>query len=216
MNWQLVKWYSKAHSVLQQRKTAAKPASESRLPNNSLLALENIWLPWSSHSIFISVFLFRAPTKMTTKAPTFTQPLQSVVALEGSAATFEAHISGKASYDHFCLFVLQLSLQTHGKGNRICRAPDSLGHTSARQFKFFHVFILSSHTCSLPVFMVVGSGSKCTGGAHIKQAQHLGKQGSFTALCHPCSEKHCRTMLNREHLVLLSILLLLDKDVISV
>lgn len=32
---------------------------------------------------------------MTTKAPTFTQPLQSVVALEGSAATFEAHISGK-------------------------------------------------------------------------------------------------------------------------
>lgn len=33
---------------------------------------------------------------MTTKAPTFTQPLQSVVALEGSAATFEAHISGKA------------------------------------------------------------------------------------------------------------------------
>uniref|UniRef100_A0A670HZL9 Ig-like domain-containing protein n=1 Tax=Podarcis muralis TaxID=64176 RepID=A0A670HZL9_PODMU len=31
---------------------------------------------------------------MSTKAPTFTQPLQSVVALEGSAATFEAHISG--------------------------------------------------------------------------------------------------------------------------
>ncbi|XP_024059815.1 titin isoform X2 [Terrapene carolina triunguis] len=31
---------------------------------------------------------------MTTKAPTFTQPLQSVVALEGSAATFEAHVSG--------------------------------------------------------------------------------------------------------------------------
>ncbi|XP_039185113.1 titin-like isoform X4 [Crotalus tigris] len=31
---------------------------------------------------------------MTSKAPTFTQPLQSVVALEGSAATFEAHISG--------------------------------------------------------------------------------------------------------------------------
>lgn len=38
---------------------------------------------------------FRVPVKMTTKAPTFTQPLQSVVALEGSAATFEAHISGK-------------------------------------------------------------------------------------------------------------------------
>uniref|UniRef100_D4A8Y1 Titin n=1 Tax=Rattus norvegicus TaxID=10116 RepID=D4A8Y1_RAT len=31
---------------------------------------------------------------MTTQAPTFTQPLQSVVVLEGSAATFEAHISG--------------------------------------------------------------------------------------------------------------------------
>ncbi|XP_031816253.1 titin isoform X4 [Sarcophilus harrisii] len=31
---------------------------------------------------------------MATQAPTFTQPLQSVVALEGSAATFEAHISG--------------------------------------------------------------------------------------------------------------------------
>lgn len=39
--------------------------------------------------------VFRVPVKMTTKAPTFTQPLQSVVALEGSAATFEAHISGK-------------------------------------------------------------------------------------------------------------------------
>uniref|UniRef100_A0A8D2DK51 Titin n=1 Tax=Sciurus vulgaris TaxID=55149 RepID=A0A8D2DK51_SCIVU len=31
---------------------------------------------------------------MTTQAPTFTQPLQSVVVLEGSAATFEAHVSG--------------------------------------------------------------------------------------------------------------------------
>lgn len=40
-------------------------------------------------------FACRVPVKMTTKAPTFTQPLQSVVALEGSAATFEAHISGK-------------------------------------------------------------------------------------------------------------------------
>lgn len=45
-----------------------------------------------SNYVFIS---FRVPVKMTTKAPTFTQPLQSVVALEGSAATFEAHISGK-------------------------------------------------------------------------------------------------------------------------
>nr|6SDB_A Chain A, Titin,Decorin,Titin [Homo sapiens]6SDB_B Chain B, Titin,Decorin,Titin [Homo sapiens]6SDB_C Chain C, Titin,Decorin,Titin [Homo sapiens]6SDB_D Chain D, Titin,Decorin,Titin [Homo sapiens]6SDB_E Chain E, Titin,Decorin,Titin [Homo sapiens] len=31
---------------------------------------------------------------MATQAPTFTQPLQSVVVLEGSTATFEAHISG--------------------------------------------------------------------------------------------------------------------------
>ncbi|XP_069876144.1 titin-like [Dipodomys merriami] len=31
---------------------------------------------------------------MATQAPTFTQPLQSVVVLEGSAATFEAHVSG--------------------------------------------------------------------------------------------------------------------------
>ncbi|XP_032711907.1 titin isoform X2 [Lontra canadensis] len=31
---------------------------------------------------------------MTTQAPTFKQPLQSVVVLEGSSATFEAHISG--------------------------------------------------------------------------------------------------------------------------
>lgn len=45
-----------------------------------------------SNYVFVA---FRVPVKMTTKAPTFTQPLQSVVALEGSAATFEAHISGK-------------------------------------------------------------------------------------------------------------------------
>lgn len=32
---------------------------------------------------------------MSTQAPTFTQPLQNVVALEGSAATFEAQVSGK-------------------------------------------------------------------------------------------------------------------------
>ncbi|TDH06469.1 hypothetical protein EPR50_G00113800 [Perca flavescens] len=31
---------------------------------------------------------------MSTQAPTFTQPLQSVVALEGSAATFQAQVSG--------------------------------------------------------------------------------------------------------------------------
>ncbi|KAL4656694.1 titin-like isoform X1, partial [Arapaima gigas] len=36
----------------------------------------------------------RVSTTMTTQAPTFIQPLQSVVALEGSAATFEAQVSG--------------------------------------------------------------------------------------------------------------------------
>ncbi|RVE57825.1 hypothetical protein OJAV_G00203040 [Oryzias javanicus] len=36
----------------------------------------------------------KVPTNMSTQAPTFTQPLQSVVALEGSAATFEAQVSG--------------------------------------------------------------------------------------------------------------------------
>ncbi|MEQ2203417.1 hypothetical protein XENOCAPTIV_029751, partial [Xenoophorus captivus] len=37
---------------------------------------------------------FWVPSVMSTQAPTFTQPLQSVVALEGSAATFEAQVSG--------------------------------------------------------------------------------------------------------------------------
>lgn len=37
---------------------------------------------------------------MTTQAPTFKQPLQSVVVLEGSTATFEAHISGKLTRAH--------------------------------------------------------------------------------------------------------------------
>lgn len=39
---------------------------------------------------------------MSTQAPTFTQPLQSVVALEGSAATFEAQVNGKK---HACLWL---------------------------------------------------------------------------------------------------------------
>ncbi|KAL7882204.1 hypothetical protein AOLI_G00090530 [Acnodon oligacanthus] len=43
------------------------------------------------HQLLLSCLV---PTTMTTKAPTFTQPLQSVVALEGSAATFEAQVSG--------------------------------------------------------------------------------------------------------------------------
>ncbi|KAF7641869.1 hypothetical protein LDENG_00269960, partial [Lucifuga dentata] len=36
----------------------------------------------------------KVPIIMSTQAPTFTQPLQSVAALEGSAATFEAQVSG--------------------------------------------------------------------------------------------------------------------------
>lgn len=43
---------------------------------------------------------------MTTQAPTFKQPLQSVVVLEGSTATFEAHISGKLAHHRFALFSL--------------------------------------------------------------------------------------------------------------
>lgn len=43
---------------------------------------------------------------MSTQAPTFTQPLQSVVALEGSAATFEAQVSGK-NVPHFAIPLLQ-------------------------------------------------------------------------------------------------------------
>uniref|UniRef100_A0AAV2K2F2 Ig-like domain-containing protein n=1 Tax=Knipowitschia caucasica TaxID=637954 RepID=A0AAV2K2F2_KNICA len=47
-------------------------------------------LPWASPPA--SLYQQGAIT-MTTQAPTFTQPLQSVVALEGSAATFEAQVS---------------------------------------------------------------------------------------------------------------------------
>ncbi len=48
---------------------------------------------------------FRVPSTMSTQAPTFTQPLQSVVALEGSAATFEAQVSGK-NVSHFAIPLL--------------------------------------------------------------------------------------------------------------
>jgi len=41
---------------------------------------------------------------MSTQAPTFTQPLQSVVALEGSAATFEAQVSGKNNHFPFRMY----------------------------------------------------------------------------------------------------------------
>uniref|UniRef100_A0A672QCN7 Ig-like domain-containing protein n=1 Tax=Sinocyclocheilus grahami TaxID=75366 RepID=A0A672QCN7_SINGR len=44
---------------------------------------------------------------MSTQAPTFTQPLQSVVALEGSAATFEAQVSGK-NVSHFAILLISL------------------------------------------------------------------------------------------------------------
>lgn len=50
----------------------------------------------STDCVFV-LFVCRVPANMSTQAPTFTQPLQSVVALEGSAATFEAQISGKTA-----------------------------------------------------------------------------------------------------------------------
>lgn len=54
---------------------------------------------------------FRVPSTMSTQAPTFTQPLQSVVALEGSAATFEAQVSGKnVPHFHCCNVELYLTL----------------------------------------------------------------------------------------------------------
>lgn len=43
---------------------------------------------------------------MEAQAPTFKQPLQSVVVLEGSTATFEAHISGKLTPYRFPSFPL--------------------------------------------------------------------------------------------------------------
>lgn len=39
--------------------------------------------------------IFRGLKTMSTQAPTFTQPLQNVVSLEGSGATFQAHVSGE-------------------------------------------------------------------------------------------------------------------------
>lgn len=70
--------------------------------------------PLISNYVFVA---FRVPVKMTTKAPTFTQPLQSVVALEGSAATFEAHISGKVlihsckiDFFFFLIFMLRQTI----------------------------------------------------------------------------------------------------------
>lgn len=52
--------------------------------------------PENPHSdLLSSSVVSRVPINMSTQAPTFTQPLQSVVALEGSAATFEAQVSGK-------------------------------------------------------------------------------------------------------------------------
>ncbi|KAI3355751.1 hypothetical protein L3Q82_004200 [Scortum barcoo] len=48
----------------------------------------------SSDGLNYGDWMDRVPTNMSTQAPTFTQPLQSVVALEGSAATFEAQQAG--------------------------------------------------------------------------------------------------------------------------
>ncbi|KAL4688834.1 hypothetical protein H8959_005086 [Pygathrix nigripes] len=57
-----------------------------------LQSSSRVTLSWDTLIYFL--FFSRVPRKMTTQAPTFTQPLQSVVVLEGSTATFEAHISG--------------------------------------------------------------------------------------------------------------------------
>ena len=52
---------------------------------------------------------------MSTQAPTFTQPLQSVVALEGSAATFEAQVTGKNN--HFLSNIFLKLIFNHFKIN---------------------------------------------------------------------------------------------------
>ncbi|KAM7380998.1 hypothetical protein PAMP_004259 [Pampus punctatissimus] len=58
------------------------------------LFTESVHFQTSSMRLSTCSDLFtEVPTNMSTQAPTFTQPLQSVVALEGSAATFEAHVS---------------------------------------------------------------------------------------------------------------------------
>lgn len=63
-----------------------------------LQSSSRVALSWDLLTPFL--FRFRVPEKMTTQAPTFQQPLQSVVVLEGSTATFEAHISGKLTRAH--------------------------------------------------------------------------------------------------------------------
>lgn len=56
------------------------------------------------------VVFLRVPSTMSTQAPTFTQPLQSGVALEGSAATFEAQVSGKEIfYVPFKLYLIDIA-----------------------------------------------------------------------------------------------------------
>ncbi|KAJ3591665.1 hypothetical protein NHX12_006797, partial [Muraenolepis orangiensis] len=52
------------------------------------------WLVGEVYDIISLDWNTWVPSIMSTQAPTFTQPLQSVVALEGSAATFEAQVSG--------------------------------------------------------------------------------------------------------------------------
>lgn len=63
--------------------------------------------------LLLDSFFPRVPSTMSTQAPTFTQPLQSVVALEGSAATFEAQVSGKhrrKKYIHTACFGINKGL----------------------------------------------------------------------------------------------------------
>ena len=61
--------------------------------------IAQVFVLCSDHLFNRSHLVCRVPTNMSTQAPTFTQPLQSVVALEGSAATFEAQVSGKKLSD---------------------------------------------------------------------------------------------------------------------
>lgn len=64
--------------------------------NNGIRVWRGTWSSEITTWTYCLLFVSRVPINMSTQAPTFTQPLQSVVALEGSAATFEAQVSGKS------------------------------------------------------------------------------------------------------------------------
>ncbi|KAK1196573.1 TITIN protein, partial [Pygoscelis papua] len=90
---------------------------------------------------------------MTTKAPTFTQPLQSVVALEGSAATFEAHISGKVlihacKIDFFFFLIILISF---------C-LPLSLGFPDPLVACMVYLPLFASVTVGITIQATNGSG----------------------------------------------------------